>query len=105
MSLAYRGDGGRVIVVLSKREKLEMEAMFRRTIPEDARYGSTFVFRQARLKSGQPHVDAECCRCIKSSKLFLGSEQVVVPGNVPDVCQRSLFRGFRNDTQWVTRMI
>lgn len=41
-----------MIVVLSKREKLEMEAMFRRTIPEDARYGSTFVFRQARLPSG-----------------------------------------------------
>lgn len=25
-----------------------MEAMFRRTIPEEARYGSTFVFRQVR---------------------------------------------------------
>lgn len=46
--LAYRAEGGRVIVVLSSRDKLEMEAMFRRTIPEDARCGSTFVFRQAR---------------------------------------------------------
>ena len=37
------------MVVLSKREKLEMEDMFRRTIPEVARYGTRFVFRQARL--------------------------------------------------------
>lgn len=44
--LAYRADGGRVVVVLSSRDKLVMEAMFRRTIPEAARYGSTFVFRQ-----------------------------------------------------------
>jgi len=44
--LAYRAEGGRVIVVLSSRDKLEMEALFRRTIPDDARYGSTFVFRQ-----------------------------------------------------------
>lgn len=60
LSLAYRGDGGRVIVVLSKREKLEMEAMFRRTIPEEARYGSTFVFRQARSPSLP---QATCNRC------------------------------------------
>ena len=37
------------MVVLCKREKLEMEDMFRRTIPEVARYGTRFVFRQARL--------------------------------------------------------
>lgn len=44
--LAYRCDGGRVVVVLSSRDKLEMEDLFRRTIPEDARYGTQFVFRQ-----------------------------------------------------------
>ena len=38
-----------MIVVLSSRDKLEMEALFRRTIPDKARYGSTFVFRQARV--------------------------------------------------------
>ena len=46
LCLAYRSEGGRTVVVLSKREKLEMEDMFRRTIPEVARYGTRFVFRQ-----------------------------------------------------------
>ena len=44
--LAYRSDGGRVVVVLCSRDKLEMEALFRRTIPQDSRYGTQFVFRQ-----------------------------------------------------------
>lgn len=44
--LAYRNDGGRVIVVLSQRSKLEMESSFRRSIPESERHKSQFVFRQ-----------------------------------------------------------
>lgn len=47
--LAYRGDqkpGGRCAVVLCQREKLNMEAEFRRVIPEDRRFGTRFVFRQ-----------------------------------------------------------
>jgi hypothetical protein len=45
---AYRTDGGRTIVILSQQPKLEMEATFRRTIPKNQRFGSSFVFRQAR---------------------------------------------------------
>ena len=44
---AYRNDGGRVIVILTQQPKLEMEATFRRTIPKNQRFGSSFVFRQA----------------------------------------------------------
>jgi hypothetical protein len=46
LCLAYRNDGGRVIVVLSKVPKPEMEEVFRVIIPASDRYGSTFVFRQ-----------------------------------------------------------
>ncbi|CAL8470852.1 g10394 [Coccomyxa elongata] len=46
LCLAYRTDGGRVIVVLSGVLKTEMEETFRVIIPESERYGSTFVFRQ-----------------------------------------------------------
>ncbi|KAK9818136.1 hypothetical protein WJX72_007697 [[Myrmecia] bisecta] len=46
MCLAYKNDGGRVVVVMTCREKLEMEATFRRIIPETARFGTSFVFRQ-----------------------------------------------------------
>ncbi len=69
LSLAYRGDGGRVIVVLSKREKLEMEAMFRRTIPEEARYGSTFVFRQVRGPS-LPQAPFNKCKTPDRTRLY-----------------------------------
>jgi hypothetical protein len=48
--LAYRHEGGRVVVVLSSRNKLEMEAAFRRTLPECMRFGSRFVFRQVRQR-------------------------------------------------------
>jgi len=41
------------VVVLCKREKLEMEDMFRRTIPEVARYGTRFVFRQVSSWPGE----------------------------------------------------
>ena len=34
------------MVVLSQRSKLEMEATFRRSLPEDQRHKSQFVFRQ-----------------------------------------------------------
>ena len=44
--LAYRNDGGRVMVVLSQRSKLEMEASFRKSLPEEQRHKSQFVFRQ-----------------------------------------------------------
>ncbi|KAK9866656.1 hypothetical protein WJX84_009216 [Apatococcus fuscideae] len=46
LCLAYKGDGGKVIVVMTNREKLEMEATFRRVIPESKRLGTQFVFRQ-----------------------------------------------------------
>jgi hypothetical protein len=57
--MAYRSEGGRTVVVLCKREKLEMEDMFRRTIPEVARYGTRFVFRQARLCLANPARNAD----------------------------------------------
>lgn len=43
---AYRNDGGKVVVILTRVPKLVIEATFRRTIPEDLRFGTTFVFRQ-----------------------------------------------------------
>ena len=46
LCLAYRNEGGRVIVVLSLVPKTEMEETFRFIIPQEQRYGSTFVFRQ-----------------------------------------------------------
>ena len=46
--LAWRNDGGRVVVVLSQRDKLAMEGDFRRLLPPAARFGTRFVFRQAR---------------------------------------------------------
>lgn len=47
--LAYRNDGGRVCVVLSPVEKLEMEARLNELIPPASRFGTTFVVRQVRL--------------------------------------------------------
>ena len=44
---AYASEGGRIIVVMTQREKIGMEAMFRRTLPPHKRLGSQFVFRQA----------------------------------------------------------
>lgn len=44
---AYEADGGRVIVVMTQRAKLELEALFRRILPPPQRYGSQLVFRQA----------------------------------------------------------
>lgn len=47
--LAYRCEGSkrsRCAVVLCQREKLQMEAEFRRVIPEARRCGTRFVFRQ-----------------------------------------------------------
>ena len=46
LCLAYRNEGGRVIVVLSLVPKTEMEETFRFIIPQEERYRSTFVFRQ-----------------------------------------------------------
>ena len=49
MCLAYRSDarkGGKCVVVLCQREKLQMEADFRRILPESRRFGTKFVFRQ-----------------------------------------------------------
>ena len=37
-----------MIVVMTQREKIAMEALFRRTIPPHKRDGCQFVFRQAR---------------------------------------------------------
>ena len=50
MCLAYRNDGGRVCVVLSPVEKLEMEARLSELIPPASRFGTTFVVRQVRLQ-------------------------------------------------------
>lgn len=33
-------------VVMTRKPKLELEATFRRIIPDELRFGSTFVFRQ-----------------------------------------------------------
>lgn len=43
---AYRPHGGRTVVVLSAREKLEMEKLTRRALPDRERYGTKLVFRQ-----------------------------------------------------------
>ncbi|CAL8468748.1 g8288 [Coccomyxa elongata] len=51
---AYAADGGRVIVVMTQREKIGMEALFRRVIPPHKRCGCNFVFRQ-----GSPLVPAD----------------------------------------------
>ena len=40
-----------MVVVLSQRDKLAMEGDFRRLLPPAARFGTTFVFRQARAAS------------------------------------------------------
>jgi len=52
--LAWRTDGGRVVVVLSQRDKLAMEGDFRRLLPPAARFGTRFVFRQARAAAAAP---------------------------------------------------
>ena len=44
--LAYRNGEAKVVVVMTQQPKLEMEATFRRIIPEEQRFGSKFVFRQ-----------------------------------------------------------
>lgn len=62
MCQGYRSDGGRTVVVLSQRPKVEMENTFRRIIPEERRFGSRFVFR-----SGSPLVPADLRRVSASS--------------------------------------
>ncbi len=49
---AYASDGGRVIVVMTQREKIGMETLFRRIIPPHKRCGCNFVFRQVIFESG-----------------------------------------------------
>lgn len=44
--LAYRNGEPKVVVVMSQRPKLEMEATFRRIIPDEQRFGTRFVFRE-----------------------------------------------------------
>lgn len=41
---AYESQGGTVVVVLTQKDKLTMERLFRAAIPD--RKGSVFVFRQ-----------------------------------------------------------
>ena len=48
---AYESEGGRVIVVMTQRDKIGMEALFRRVIPPHKRLGSQFVFRQASVSA------------------------------------------------------
>ena len=50
---AYEAEGGRVIVVMTQRAKLELEALFRRILPPPQRFGSQLVFRQARRPARQ----------------------------------------------------
>ncbi|CAK0782676.1 hypothetical protein CVIRNUC_005871 [Coccomyxa viridis] len=61
LCLAYRNEGGRVIVVLSLVPKTEMEETFRFIIPQEERYCSTFVFRQ-----GNPLLP-DALRCVAAS--------------------------------------
>ncbi|KAI8477171.1 MAG: hypothetical protein J3K34DRAFT_515852 [Monoraphidium minutum] len=51
---AYAVEGGTTVVVMSQREKLEQEELFRRAIPERERRGTRLVFRQ-----GSPLVPAD----------------------------------------------
>ncbi|KAK9845991.1 hypothetical protein WJX81_007900 [Elliptochloris bilobata] len=51
---AYEAEDGRVIVVMTQRAKLELEALFRRILPAPQRFGSQLVFRQ-----GSPLVPAD----------------------------------------------
>ena len=51
LCLAFRSNGGTVAVVLSSRSKLEMEELFRRTIPEESRFGTRFVFREVNMSN------------------------------------------------------
>lgn len=44
--LAYRNGEPKVVVVMSQQPKLEMEATFRRIIPNEQRFGTRFVFRE-----------------------------------------------------------
>ena len=44
--MAYRNEGGRCVVILCQREKLAMEADFRRILPPERRHSTRFVFRQ-----------------------------------------------------------
>ena len=53
---AYEAEGGRVIVVMTQRAKLELEALFRRILPRPQRYGSQLVFRQARRLPAWRHL-------------------------------------------------
>lgn len=41
---AYAADGGRTVVVLSSKDKVVMEKLFRKAIPD--RKGSRFIFRK-----------------------------------------------------------
>ena len=55
-----------MVVVLSQRDKLAMEGDFRRLLPPAARFGTTFVFRQARgcqLLGAKPSC-ARSCTCL-----------------------------------------
>lgn len=44
--LAYKGEGGRTIAVLSSRAKPDMEAVLKEALPIADRHGSTIVVRQ-----------------------------------------------------------
>ena len=55
---AYAADGGRVVVVMTQREKIGMETLFRRIIPPHKRCGCNFVFRQ--VASCATNKSAQC---------------------------------------------
>lgn len=46
MCLAYKGEGGRTIAVLSSRAKPDMESLLKDALPIEARHGSAIVVRQ-----------------------------------------------------------
>lgn len=53
----------------------EMEELFRRTIPEDSRYGTQFVFRQVRHASPEPGIRPARCAQAASPDYVVGFEK------------------------------
>ncbi|CAG9465137.1 unnamed protein product [Pedinophyceae sp. YPF-701] len=84
LCLAYRATGGRPIVVLSHKPKLEIEQQFDSILPQASRFGSTLVFRQGNpLITGDLHrVAAQGAGCIvvlgDSSRSALESDSMVL---------------------------
>lgn len=71
LSLAYRNEGGRTVVVMTEREKMELEELFGRTLPPERRHNSRFVFRQGNpLKPD----DLRMVGCSQASSIIVVSD-------------------------------